>query len=378
MRKAAILSSVLTLFALAIQSRAAEQPQSFASMRELIKASGTSGGLVVHLGNGDGTATADLVANDRLLVHGLYRDHDQLRKARKHLQQRKLYGKASAQHWNQPYLPYTDNLVNLLVADELGEIPMKEVLRALAPRGVAYIKSGATWKKTVKPWPAEIDEWTHYLHGPDNNAVAEDDVVGVPKHVQWIGNPKYARGHEQLASVSAMVSAEGRLFSIVDMGVTGDIRLPARWRLVARDAFNGLVLWTRNIKQWHSHLHGFRSGPADLPFRLAAVGSRVYVSTGDDNPVLALDAASGKVMVSYPGTEHTRQVIRVEDKLILLAGTSQADVRRNGGDAAKRTIIAAKAETGAILWRREVSVDSLLPLVVSGDAGLYQTHDHLV
>ena len=143
MRKAVILSSMLTLFALAIPGHAAEQPQSFASMRELIKASGVTGGLAVRLGNGNGDAIADLVANDRLVVHGLYRDHDELHKARKLLQQKTLYGRASAQHWDKPYLPYTDNLVNLLVADDLGEIPMKEVLRALAPRGVAYVKSGA-------------------------------------------------------------------------------------------------------------------------------------------------------------------------------------------------------------------------------------------
>ena len=361
MRNTAQMLLILTLSVFARLAPAADPQRSFDSMQELVRASGVTGGLVVHLGNGDGAATADLFINDRFVVHGLYRYRDAVQTARQQLKQKNLYGKVSVQHWDRADLPYTDNLLNLVVADELGEVPLQEILRVLAPHGTAFVKSGTTWQKTVKPWPAEIDEWTHYLHGPDNNAVAQDEVVGVPRHVQWVGDPKYARGHEQLASVSAMVSAGGRLFSVVDMGVTADIRMPARWQLVARDAFNGLVLWTRNIDQWHSHLHSFRSGPADLPFRLVAVGSHVYMSTGDDKPVLALDAATGKEIITYVGTEQTRQIIRVDDRLIMLAGTSQVEVRRNGPDTARRTIIAANAESGEILWRERVSAQHADP-----------------
>ena len=67
-------------------------------------------------------------------------------KAREHIKQQGLYGKVSVQHWNKDYLPYTDNLVNLLVAEDLGDVPMREVMRVLAPRGVACVKSGETWK----------------------------------------------------------------------------------------------------------------------------------------------------------------------------------------------------------------------------------------
>ena len=62
---------------------------------------------------------------------------------------------------------------------------MKEVLRVLAPNGVAYIKKGSRWTKTVKPWPKEIDEWTHYFHGADGNPVARDSIVGPPEPLQF-------------------------------------------------------------------------------------------------------------------------------------------------------------------------------------------------
>jgi len=38
-------------------------------------------------------------------------------------------------------------------------------------------------EKTVKPWPDAIDEWTHFLHGPDNNVAADDSVVVPPKGI---------------------------------------------------------------------------------------------------------------------------------------------------------------------------------------------------
>lgn len=380
MQKAPRLLSAVILFVLAGQSWAEDMDHQTISAQDIVKASGIKGGLVVHVGNGDGTVTADLFANDRYVVHGLYDTRRNVDEAREHIKQRNLYGKVSVQYWDQDYLPYADNMVNLLVAEKLTSISAEEVMRVLVPLGVAYIKSDKGWDRTVKPWPGEIDEWTHFLHGPDNNAVAQDTIVGVPRHVQWIGHPKFARSHEQLASVSAMVSARGRIFYIADEGLTADIRMPARWRLVARDAFNGVILWKWTIDKWFDHMHGFRSGPPDLPFRLVAVGDRVYVPLGSDKPVTAMEAATGRVMMTFKGSEHTRQIIHTGNRLIMLTGSSQVAIHINPErkESARRSIIAADVETGDVLWHKEVSSETLLPLVVSGDALLYQTSQHVV
>jgi len=376
MQKASRLVSAVILSVLATQSWAEDLDRQALSAQEMLQASGVQGGLVVHMGNGDGLVTADFFASDRYVVHGLYGTRRHVAKAREQIKQRKLYGKVSVQHWDQDYLPYADNLVNLLVAENLTNVSRAEVMRVLVPLGVAYIKSD----RLVKPWPESIDEWTHYLHGPDNNAVAQDTTVGVPQQVQWIGQPKFARSHEQLASVSAMVSAQGRLFNIVDEGLTADIRMPPRWRLIARDAFNGVILWKRRIDEWSDHMHGFRSGPPDLPFRLVAVGERVYAPLGPEQPVTALDATTGQVVTRYPGSERTRQIIHTSQHLIMLTGTSQVDIqmRPERRPAARRSIAVAAPDTGVVLWRKDVSKETLLPLVVSGDSLLYQTTGHLV
>ena len=118
-------------------------------------------------------------------------------------------------------LPYAENLVNLLVVGDQCEVPDEEMLRVLAPGGMAYVREAQRWKKTVKPWPDEIDEWSHYLHDATGNAVAHDRVVSAPQRMRWIAGPIWSRSHEYDASLCAMVSSGGRLFYILDEGPTG-------------------------------------------------------------------------------------------------------------------------------------------------------------
>ena len=62
------------------------------------------------------------------------------------------------------------------------------------------------------------------------------------------------RGHypavDSLASVSAVTSSNGRIFYILDEGDISLIHRPSKWKLIARDAFNGKLLWKRPIEKW--------------------------------------------------------------------------------------------------------------------------------
>ena len=203
----------------------------------LLESTGIQGGLVVHLGCGDGRLTAKLRADDRYVVQGLDVDPARVAQARNYLRSLAIYGDVSVEWFDGKRLPYADNLVNLLVAEDLGELPMVEVMRVLAPRGVVCVKSNGKWEQKTKPCPQQIDEWTHWLHGADGNAVSNDTVVGPPRHVQWIAEPTWQRHHEMSPSVEAMVSASGRVFAIINEAPPGVDGLPDRWKLVARDAF---------------------------------------------------------------------------------------------------------------------------------------------
>ena len=210
------------------------------------------------------------------------------------------YGEVSVDRFDGSRLPYADNLVNLLVVSAPASVDRKEILRVLAPGGAA-ITVGAdngpgTADKLVKPWPAEIDEWTHYLHGPDNNAVAQDSVVGPPRRYQWLGEPEWQRSHLAMPSINSMVSTKGRLFTVEDLGSAEHPALPGKQALVARDAYNGVVLWQVMFSDWHPTYIRNKEMPVQIQRRLVAVGDRVYVTLGYAAPVSVLDAATGEVL----------------------------------------------------------------------------------
>ena len=325
----------------------------------ILDAAGVSGGLVVHLGCDDAKLTAALRVNDRYLVHGLHADAAGVVKARRHIQSLGLYGPVSVDQFRGDRLPYADNLVNLVVSENLGKVPMAEVMRVLCPNGVAYIKAGGKWARTVKPRPAEIDEWTHWLHGPDGNAVANDTTVGPPRHVQWIADPRWQRHHEASPSLVAMVSAGGRLFAIINESPPGIDGLPDQWALVARDAFNGKLLWKRPIAQWgwsqwsdHSYGHGRWNLPTHIARRLVAVGDRVYVTLGFNAPLTALDAATGQTVTTYAGSELTDEILYHDGTLVLGVNvTAQGPGRIKTKPPVRKAVVAINAKTSKVLWR---------------------------
>jgi len=363
---------------------AARDPERDELARRILADTRVRGGLIVHLGCGDGKLTASLRVNDRYVVHGLDAEAANIAKARDHIHWRGLYGPVSVDVFDGKRLPYTDNLVNLLVAEDLGALTIDEVRRVLAPLGVAKVGD----KKIVKPWPEEIDQWTHFLHGPDNNAVAHDTLVSSPFHVQWVGGPKWARHHNHLSSTSAIVSSAGRLFAIVDEGPTASLVQPPKWRLVARSAFNGVVLWRKPIGPWEGHLRPFRSGPTDLARRLVAVEDRVYVTPGYNKPVVALDAASGDVARAYPETEGACEIVCDKGVLYTVVGTIDPQLyaasRRRGAASPTprdKRLLAIEAGTGKVIWKKsDVQTTALLPttLCVGGGRVFFQNPGHIV
>ncbi len=358
--------------------------------REILSATGVTGGLVVHVGCGDGRLTAALGAGEGFLVQGLDANADNVARARKTVRAAGRYGPVAIDQLTGARLPYADNIVRLVVADDLGAVAMDEVLRVLCPNGVAYVKRGGRWVKTVKPRPGEIDEWTHYFHGADGNPVAHDSVVGPPRRLQWAAGPRWSRHHDHMASLTSLVSAGGRLFYIFDEGPTASIQLPSKWRLIARDAFGGTILWKRKIDQWNTRQWPLKSGPAHLTRRLVAVGDRVYVTLSIDAPTVALEAATGKTVRTYAGSERTREIIVSDGMLLAVVGTRASklpdwrrrhsyvwdNTRRANKDWAwtgqKRLIAAYDAATGKKLWQSEAPV---APCSLAADGKRVIFHD---
>jgi len=357
--------------------------------RDILQASGISGGLVVVIDWREESLLAELARAGPFLIHALIREESKIAEARQAVLELGVGEKVTVEEFTAERLPYIDNLVDLICVLGKRAPSKKELLRVLRPGGVALLREGESWKRLQKPWPPEIDEWTHALHGPDNNAVSKDKIVGPPFHLQWIAEPKASRQHETLASISAVVTAQGRLFSIEDEGPISSVILPAEWFLVARDAFNGIVLWKRKVGPWEDHLRPFRMGPPDISRKIVAIGDRVYATLGYGKALLAINAETGRTIQRYKGTEGTSEIIYSDGVLFLVAGKFQKSdgkkvlqrFRPSRWEVKQKRILAVSADRGRILWeKKDADTSSIMPTTLAAAAGrlFFQTQTHVI
>jgi outer membrane protein assembly factor BamB len=331
--------------------------------QKAVSASGVRGGLCVLLGVTDGRTIASLGTGRRFLVHGLAADGVAVERARAHLRAAKLYGRVSVERSTFRRLPYADNSVNLVVVPDTPGLLARglrlgEVVRALAPGGAASL--GKTSAASVKPrlngvsprvevtqsggWvvlrrkkPAGTDEWTHWRHGPDGNAVSGDEV-GVPRSVRWQAGPLYQTGGHYYGG-GAPVSAGGRLFTVTTEEAVTDSGHLRRQVLWCRDAHNGLLLWRRTTATRRPEFCGNRRP-------LVAAGDRVYAVLERGGPLLALDAASGKTVGTYDAAIDP-------DDWMLYAG---ALIVRKTPDRGANKLLCLDPSRGAVRWKKDVRV----------------------
>jgi len=274
------------------------------------------GGLVVCVGTEALESIVDDWGKPGCVIHGLALAKDEVSSLRAKVRAAGCYGKVSVARYDGRRLPYINNLVDLLIVGHGSNVPDSEVLRILAPYGAAMVKG----KKITKPYPKEMDEWPQYLHGADNNCVAQDTAVGPPRHIQWISGPAWTRAHIGAATISSMVSSGGRLFSIEDTETAENPLLPAKWKLIARSAFNGVILWTRDYPTWEQLTVYIKNYHAQMQRRLVAIGDTVYCTPGLTAPLTALDGATGRTLMQYKDTERTQEFVYHEGRLFVVIG----------------------------------------------------------
>jgi len=318
---------------------------------QILAAAGVKGGLVVHVGCGDGKLTAALRAGPAFIIHGLETDAAKVAAARKTIAALGLYGPVSVARWDGRRLPYAENMVSMIVAEDPDAVPAAEAQRVLEPLGVLCTKRNGRWTRKVKPWPKEMDGWTHWQHDAGNNAVAHDTLVGPPRRMQWVAGPLWSRGHEVISSVGALVTARGRIFYALDEGQSGIYVLPAKWTLVARDAFNGVLLWKRRIPHWEARVRLGGFGTGFRPRRLATDGERVFLPTGSDAVLTALDAATGQVVKKLAEARATTDILCGDGLLVAACSPAPPGDAKDGKTRGRPAIIAARPHTLEVLWK---------------------------
>jgi outer membrane protein assembly factor BamB len=368
LRIVSVLGILLATTARADLAGPADEAQQIASL------AGFHGGLVIHVGCGDGQLTAALRLADNCVVQGLETDAGRVETARATIRATGVYGPVSVIRWSGKKLPYVDNLATLVVCEDVGPVPPGELMRVLRPYGAVVVKRDGKWTVTVKPQLPGTDQWGQHYHGADNNAVAQDTVVGPPRRFQWLGEPQWQRSHLAMPSINSMVSTNGRLFTVEDLGSAEHPALPGKQAVVARDAYNGVVLWRVMFSDWHPIYIRNKEMPVQIQRRLVAVGDVVYCTPGYSAPITVFDAATGSVIKKHAGTAGTMEFVHDQGVLYVVTG-DQADVSGVHTDLArsalnksmfrreaygprikhpadpKNDILAIDADSGDELWR---------------------------
>ncbi|MBT5321140.1 MAG: PQQ-binding-like beta-propeller repeat protein, partial [Verrucomicrobiales bacterium] len=271
------------------------------------------GGLVVQLGAGDSAAAVRSARTGRFVVNVLDADGARVQRVRAALMKAGVYGLVSADKLDDAkHLPYTENLVNEVEVHALGQTPLAEVFRVLVPRGFVTVSPRAGVKEAQlkaagfeaisrakdgglmarKPWPGNMDSWTHSRHGASGNAVSLDTAVGPPERVRWVA--------AAMEEVEGLVSDEGRNFY-------GGV--------LARDSFNGLRLWHRDLMRGEVNDANF-SLPRLSGNRARPVASGKFLFAIVKGKLIALEAATGKVTREYPGMGEPNEVIHHRNIII--------------------------------------------------------------
>jgi outer membrane protein assembly factor BamB len=215
-----------------------------AAAEKILAESGVKKGYALVLDCGQGRLAYELAKRTELKIVGLEKDPGKLATARKNLEAAGLLGKrVVVEPWDLTSLP--NYFANLIVSDGMlttGRTAgtREEGLRILRPWGgaacLSFHRDGeVVWEKFVRGPLEGASAWTQQYCDPQNTACSGDELVHGPLGILWFGGPGPQGMVERHACAQSPVSMDGRLF------------MQGEELIMAVDAFNGTLLWKREI-----------------------------------------------------------------------------------------------------------------------------------
>lgn len=313
----------LAVLAWPVVAKDAPEVVSPAQLLEKLTGPAMPGGFVAQVGWGDGRLLVKLAESGKYAIHVLEADAATVAAARVQLVTRNLNGVITVEWWPERYLPYGDDLINALLVETPGAIEPAELVRVTAPLGVIWVKQGEVWSGQAKPWPKEYDQWTHWRHAADGNMVSHDSALKTPTGVRWVAGPAQDTGGRKWYYDHVLVSANGRNFYVYDDGI------------VARDAFNGRLLWQRDTPAYTFRESGspifLKLGVRPSKVRPVAQGDRLYAPV--DGQLVAIEATGGKVIQTFGPLSGPREIL-VAGNRVLMSDTNGIRAFATSGELA--------------------------------------------
>jgi outer membrane protein assembly factor BamB len=303
---------------------------------EIMQIAAIDRGICTLVGGDDGAfvgrLATELAWGEGLIVHVWNPSFDVAHEARQIAIDEDMHGtRVIVEHGRLERLPYADNTVDVLVAvadDTTAQLAIDEVLRVLRPDGRAVFgteqsaealqdwleqrgvrgaelheTANAHYATTSKPRPAGEGDWSHIEHGPDNNPVADDALIKAPYMTKWLGTPYY------IAMPAITVSADGRIFLATGHIAHHEREEPWLNTLIARNGYNGTVLWQRKLPDNYLVHRSAFIATADI----------LYMIEPDGSGCLAVDARTGEERgrIEAPGRRGQWKWMAIQDGVLL-------------------------------------------------------------
>lgn len=388
--------------------------------QELVQLGGVERGLCVVLGT-DNDLALGLADASELLIHVRGPDAAQVDSLRARAAEAG-YGlrRMTVEKGTIGKLPHADNMVDVVIVpqvtnESLTNLSVGDIARALRPEGTAVVGSATgevdaaklqewastpatervaalqdesgTWVHFRKPPLAGAGDWPHWEHGPDNNPVANDQVIKAPYMTQYLARPFY------IPMPSVTTAAGGRTFL-----ATGHITHHRRewdwiYKLIARNGYNGTILWERRLSEGY------------LVHRSAFIATKDTFYLLDGNGALRLDPQTGVEMgrVRIPGVGGEWKWMVLKDGILYaMAGKKGKGVIATRGDRSfggwswgdmsrgyyaktrvpfgyGKTVAAYDINAGTRLWihREETTMDSRAMAMIEDKLFLFCPERHV-
>lgn len=258
--------------------------------------------------------------------------------------------------WSRIHL--ASNLADaVMVSDSARDnVSKDEVLRILRPGGKAL--SGG--EVISKPFPANIDDWSHPYHSPDNNPQSNDLLARAPYLTHFLAEPWYC------PMPLVTVASGGRLFKAFGHIAIKEREWPLLSTLMCQNAYNGTILWQRKLH------------PSFMIHRSTMIATPDTLYLADDTSCKLIDAVTGEVRDEILAPKADGPVWKwmalVDGRLFALVGqTEEADPTVRGDRKARgwpwggplgkgynskeypwgygHTLLAIDPATKKVLWR---------------------------
>ncbi len=181
---------------------------------------------------------------------------------REELQKEGIYGGQISVHYadNLEELPVTGDIANVVMVNNTSNSSADEVIRLIKPEGVAILNNKGDYENwlnaSTSMWqvnhsnkdgfnvlikaPYETaGKWTHQYGLADNTAYGGESLWGSTDtddfEIQWMGRPGPRFQTDRSGRKPSPLAVDGKMF------------VQGRERIIAVDAYNGQVLWSKEI-----------------------------------------------------------------------------------------------------------------------------------